>query len=64
MERDFDIHKWQRKYLVESQLQEEVKLTAEEQMIERFLKKLAKEMDYPVQDAASFVKGTIKKLGL
>jgi hypothetical protein len=36
----------------------------EEKMIENFLKKLAKDMDYSVKDAANFVKQTINKYGL
>lgn len=39
-------------------------LTYEEKMIEDFLKKLAKELDYSVKDAAYFVKSTINKYGL
>lgn len=36
----------------------------EEKMIETFLKKLAKDLDYSVKDAARFVKSTINKYGL
>ena len=39
-------------------------LSKEQKMVETFLNKVAKEFDYPIQDAARFVKETISKMGL
>lgn len=39
-------------------------LSAEQKMVEKFLKKIAKEFDYSMQDAARFVQDTISKMGL
>lgn len=46
----------------ESMLNE--KLSPEQRMVETFLKKVAKEFDYSIEDAARFVKDTISKMGL
>lgn len=48
--------------ITESMLNE--KLSTEQKMVETFLKKIAKEFDYSIQDAARFVKDTISKMGL
>lgn len=39
-------------------------LSKEQKMVETFLNKIAKEFDYPIQDAAQFVIATITKMGL
>jgi hypothetical protein len=39
-------------------------LSQEQKMVETFLKRVAKEFDYSIQDAARFVKDTISKMGL
>ncbi len=39
-------------------------LSSEQKMVETFLKKIAKEFDYSIGDAAKFVKDTISKMGL
>lgn len=39
-------------------------LSSEQKMVETFLKKVAKEFDFSIQDAARFVKETISKMGL
>lgn len=39
-------------------------LSAEQKQVERFLKKIAKEFGYSMQDAARFVQDTISKMGL
>jgi len=46
----------------ESKVREELSL--EQKKVERFLKAIAKEFDYSIQDAANFVKSTISKMGL
>ncbi len=39
-------------------------LSSEQKMVETFLKRVAKEFDYSIQDAAKFVKDTISKMNL
>jgi hypothetical protein len=39
-------------------------LSSEQKMVETFLKRIAKEFDYSIQDAARFVKDTINKMDL
>jgi hypothetical protein len=39
-------------------------LSSEQKMVETFLKRIAKEFDYSIQDAARFVKDTISKMNL
>jgi hypothetical protein len=39
-------------------------LSSEQKMVETFLKRIAKEFDYSIQDAARFVKDTISKMDL
>lgn len=59
MENNFDIHKWQARYL-----KEQKELSQEQKKVERFIKSIAKEFGYSEKDAASFIKSTITKLGL
>lgn len=59
---NFDIHSWQAKYTKE-QISEATNLSQEQKMVETFLKRVAKEFDYSIEDAARFVKDTIKKMG-
>jgi len=50
------------KTLEETDVNEELSL--EQKKVERFLKAIAKEFDYSIQDAANFVKSTISQMGL
>jgi len=50
------------KTLGETDVNEELSL--EQKKVERFLKAIAKEFDYSIQDAANFVKSTISQMGL
>jgi len=63
MERDFNIHNWQAEY-AKGQVTEAVNLSKEQKIVEAFLKKIAKEFDYSIEDAAKFVKQTISKMNL
>jgi hypothetical protein len=59
MENNFDIHKWQARFLREGK-----ELSQEQKKVERFVKSIAKEFDYSEKDAARFIKDTITKLDL
>jgi nitroimidazol reductase NimA-like FMN-containing flavoprotein (pyridoxamine 5'-phosphate oxidase superfamily) len=60
---DFNIHNWQSQY-VKGQVNEAVDLSKEQKIVEAFLKRIAKEFDYSIEDAARFVKQTISKMNL
>jgi hypothetical protein len=63
MENNFDIHNWQAEY-AKGQVTEAVDLSKEQKIVEAFLKRIAKEFDYSIEDAARFVKQTISKMNL
>jgi len=63
MKNDFDIRKWQAEYS-KGQVNEAVDLSKEQKIVEAFLKRIAKEFDYSIEDAARFVKQTISKMNL
>ncbi len=60
---DFNIHNWQAEF-AKGQISEAVDLSKEQKMVETFLKKIAKDFDYSLEDAARFVKQTISKMKL
>lgn len=59
MKNNFDIHKWQAKYLTE-----QTDLTVEQKKVQRFVKSIAKEFNYSEKDAANFIKATLQKMKL
>jgi hypothetical protein len=68
--KDHDISSWEKKVgtAIEKNMEEgekgEYKLSLEQKIVERFLKKLADRFQYSTKDAARFVKDTISKMKL